>query len=75
MRLRKVGTFRYKGDQGLYVEAVDRAHDQPRYAAIAYGAMLETESRALDRGETIESTVLDLDPEGWLHHRLDDCHR
>jgi hypothetical protein len=86
MRLRKVGTFQYKGSSGLYVEAVDIARDQPRYAAIEYGQMDETESRALDRGQVIESTILDrgqviestildLDPEGWLHHRLEDCHR
>ena len=64
MKLRKIGTFQYKGDQGLYVEAVEVPRDQPRYAAISYGAMAEAESRALDRGAVVESTVLDNDPEG-----------
>lgn len=74
MRLRKVGTFVYKGSPGLYVEAVDVPRDQPRYAAIGYGEMEEAESRALDRGETIDSTILALDPVGWLHTRLELCH-
>jgi hypothetical protein len=75
MRIRKIGTFTYKGDQGLYVEAVDLPRHVPRYAAISYGAMEEAESRALDRGDIVASTILDLDPAGWLHHRLEDCHR
>jgi hypothetical protein len=63
----------YKGSQGLYVEAVERPRDQPRYAAVEYGLMDEAESRALDRGEVINSAILDLDPEHWLHHRIDQC--
>jgi hypothetical protein len=64
MRLRKIGTFVYKGDAGLYVEAVDVPQGQPRYAAIGYGCMDEQESRALDRGAIIESAVLDADLNG-----------
>lgn len=75
MRLRKIGNFRHKDSVGLYVEAVDLPLEAPRYAAIEYGQMEESESRALDRGETVESTILDADPEGWLHQRIEECLR
>ena len=75
MRLRQCGTFQYKGSVGLYLEAVDIPADQPRYAAVDDGAMDETASRRLDAGEIVESPILDLDPAGWLHRRIDDCLR
>lgn len=73
MRLRKIGTFQYKGSTGLYVEVADIPASAPRYAPIEYGMMDERESRALDRGDTIESVILDADPHSWLHHRIDQC--
>jgi hypothetical protein len=73
MRLRKIGSFLYKESVGLFVEAVDKDMDAPRYAAIEYGQMEETESIALDHGDIVESTILDADPEGWLHTRIDAC--
>ena len=75
MRLRKIGTFEYKGSHSLYVEAVDLSTDTPRYAAIEYGFLDERESRALNLGQIVDTHVLDSDPHWWLHHRLDDCFR
>jgi hypothetical protein len=75
MRLRKVGEFQCNGSVGIYVEAVDRPMNEPRYAGIEYGQMEETESIALDHGDIVESAVLDADPEGWLHTRVDECLR
>jgi hypothetical protein len=73
MKLRKIGDFNYKGSHGYYVEAVDIARDAPRYAAIGFEFLEDTEVSALARGLVIESPVLDSDPDQWLHHRIDNC--
>jgi hypothetical protein len=73
MRLRKIGTYHYKGDHGIYVEAVDVPRDQPRYAVIDDGFLEERESLALDRGDIIDSDILDPDPAVSLHARIDAC--
>jgi hypothetical protein len=73
MRLRTVGEFSYKGSHGFYVEAVDLPQTEPRYAAIGFEFLEEQEIRALALGRVIESPVLEPDPDGWLHHRIEYC--
>lgn len=70
MRIRKVGEYQYKGDVGLYVEAVDRPAGQPRYAALDWAMLPEESFGPLDRKEIIESPVF---IDQW-YPRIEHCH-